>query len=566
MRTLYASIICVFFLACKGYNQEIPQIDKVDYLPVTSSISKSVDCFNVQHVTPSLRLAVLSLQGIVNRDNASIYTYVDQDKWALDLYKTEGYIEKDTLYTDAYGLLNKYKASIKGAVVYDPEKRYTVNLATNIAGVENRVIISPDMMDLFQEATGITDIKDLRDHNFPDALTAFRWYKENIFPLQNHQVLSVAKSLLFMYDVYRDYLVEFKIPVFWLPGKQDADYDAAFEQEITKLLSETPANIPVLGFWQGVEDGKDIGYREFDGVKLAGKYGKFTLVNTWVGNYSYHSGIKPGQTEYKQTLPRAKEFRKYDPSKKYVALIMNESGDAPCYFLYTGFYPRQWNDPERGEVAISYGITPSLRMLAPGILNNMYKTQTANDFFFVSISGVGYCYPFEGYCENTSDSAANLKEYFSVMTAKNMAIMDLDMLGVYTHTSNKWSEGDYKLAVEFMLPMPGLKTIVSGMHRMQHTAKDSHEMLGDSVSVHHTITFWSMDNLLWNDKTLDEAAVDHLEKEIKTYGADGNFIQAMFYSWHYGPRRLNLLRKRLEKEGYEFVTLNEFDHLWREAN
>lgn len=565
MKTTQIWSFLILFLLLSGCKDAATiAVDKVNYLPQTPLISKNVDCFNVQHVEDSHRLAVLSLQGLVNRDCAQIYTFVDQDEWALNLYKKEGYIEQSSLFTDTYKLLEKYKSYIKGAVVYDPQKYYTVNVATNIAGIEDRVIISPDMVDLFKKATGIDNIKDLRENSFQSALEAFKWYKEKVFPYQNKQVLSVAKGLVMMFDVYRDYLVEFKIPVFWLPGKKDADYDAGLEQEVINLLAETPSNIPILGFWPGSENGKDIGYAEFDGVQLAGWHGKFTLVNTWVGNYSYHSGIKPENTNLKQILPRQKKVREYDSSKKYVALIMNESGDAPCYFLYTGFYPRQWNDPERGEVAISYGITPSLRMLAPGILHNMYKTQTENDFFFVSISGVGYCYPFEGYCNKTSDRNASLKEYFSGMTEPNMKIMDLDMLGIYTHTSQSWSDADRQLATDYMVPIHGLKSIISGMHRMQYTAKDSHEMIGD-VSVHHTITFWSMDNFVWDDKSLDETSVDHLEKEIKTYGADGNFIQAMFYSWHYGPRRLNILRKRLEKEGYEFVTLNEFDYLWRES-
>lgn len=100
------------------------------------------------------------------------------------------------------------------------------------------------------------------------------------------------------------------------------------------------------------------------------------------------------------------------------------------------------------------------------------------------------------------------------------------------------------------------------MHRTKYTAGNAHE-LHDDVSVQHTVTFWSMADYQWNDKSLDEQAVDHLEKEIKTYEQDGQFIQAMFYSWHYGSRRLNRLRQRLEKEGYVFVTLNEFDYLWR---
>jgi len=39
----------------------------------------------------------------------------------------------------------------------------------------------------------------------------------------------------------------------------------------------------------------------------------------------------------------------------------------------------------------------------------------------------------------------------------------------------------------------------------------------------------------------------------------------MFYSWFYGPKRLDLIRQTLEKEGYVFVTLNELEKIYRES-
>ncbi|GHT58899.1 hypothetical protein AGMMS50239_04350 [Bacteroidia bacterium] len=549
-----------FLLA--GNAAEKEENGNVNYIPKTPGIAQDIDAFNVETTTNSKRLAVLSLQGLANRNGATIYTYVNQDKWALELYQSLGYINNVTVYTSFEDLLEKYKDIPQGAVVYDPMKKFTVNIATNVAGVEGRIILSPDMVAGFKQITGNNDIKDLRDYNFPSQLEAFKWYKENIFPLQNHHILSVAKDLLLMYDVYRDYLVEFKIPVFWLPGASDNDYDSDYEKEIIKLFEETPPNIPVLGFWAGVENGKDIGYTEMEGVTLAGYYGKFTLVNTWVGNYSFHTGM-PGRPEYKQVKPRGKTFREYDPNKKYVALIMNESGDAPCYFLYTGFFPRQWNDPDRGKVAINYGITPSLRMLTPGLLNYMYDTQTANDFFFTSISGSGYCYPFEGYLDKTVSKHQNKIDYFT-MTANNMAILDFDMLGIYTHPASTWKPEDRLIAETYMVPMKGLHSIISGMHRVGYIGRDGNEII-DSVTVHHTLTHWSQYDYTWNDPSQDEKAVQFMENEIKSHGYGGNFIQAMFYSWHYGPRRLNKLRKLMEPQGYEFVTLNEFDYLCRKA-
>jgi len=50
----------------------------------------------------------------------------------------------------------------------------------------------------------------------------------------------------------------------------------------------------------------------------------------------------------------------------------------------------------------------------------------------------------------------------------------------------------------------------------------------DSVTIHHNLTFWPMIDYTWNDVTKDSLAVNFIQKEIKTYGAGGNFITSMF--------------------------------------
>lgn len=111
----------------------------------------------------------------------------------------------------------------------------------------------------------------------------------------------------------RDYLICFRIPTFWLPGK-DPDYNPEMENRIIRLWQKTPVNIPVIGFWPATKSG----YEEYEGVQLAGKYGKFTIVNTWAGNYSFHSGT--GNSEIKMLQRRRNEKKQFDPTRKYVAL------------------------------------------------------------------------------------------------------------------------------------------------------------------------------------------------------------------------------------------------------
>ncbi len=542
-----------------------------DYLPQTPEASDRVICMDLAPLCSSDRLAVVSLQGLANRDHAEIFTYATYyTEWTLEFYKQRGYIKEATPAAGVEELLFKYKDAARGIVVYDTTCLATINLATNIAGVHDCVIAGPDNLEQVRSALDKPVLFDLREKKFSGEYDTFEWYRENIFPLQRHDVLSVAPNdgsvndiYQDFYDIYRDYLIEFKIPVFWLPGPQDADFDPRHEAQILGLFQETPANIPILGFWPA-GPGLVKGYREYDGVKLAGEYGKFTLVNTHAGSYSWQSGVKIKNNRFRQRAPRAKKAPAYDPGKKYVALVMIESGDAPCYYQYHGLYQRQWNDPDRGKVPISYGITPSLRMLAPAILEDLYATQTENDFFFNAISGAGYCYPFEGYGSLTTNPDSTLTDYFSRLTAGNMRRLDLDMLGLYTHSGDGWSEKDRDIAEKYIFPMKGVRSILSGMHRTAYTASQAHERTPGGKTVHHTVTFWSYDDLVWNDPALDDAAVAHMVKEIQENG-DGPFIQAMFYSWHYGPRRLKKLQDKLKPLGYEFVTMKEFDELYRQS-
>jgi len=537
---------------------------KQTYLPQTPTVSDRVYTMSLSNLQTEEQLAVLSLQGLVNREKGKIYLKEQSSEWLFRFYLEKGIIAKEFPMNDIYELLSVFRDKYKGVVIYNPANRYEVNLATNIAGVQNRIMLTRDMLNKMQTLVDKRlNIFDIRDLGLKDIYDAFDWYEKNIFPDQTHEILSVAKDLP-MYNIFRDYLIQFRIPVFWLPGQEDTDYDEVYDNKIRLFLKNTPSNIPVLGFWAGLEHGKEVGYGEFAGVRLAGMYGKFTLVNTWVGNYSFHSGVTKLPPALKQEQRKHISFRKFNPHKKYIALIMIESGDAPAYFQYDGFFLRQWNDPERGSVPLSYGLTPSLRYLLPGLLDEIYKTATSNDYFFCSISGIGYCYPFEGYATKTPNSDEVLKNYFE-QTATEMASLDMNMLGLYTHLNSIWTDNDYKLVRKYILPMPGLRSIISGMNKVAgYTSSNGNEML-NGVTVHHTLTIWSDKNFVYNNPDLDQDAVNYLAEEITRCDDGGNFIQAMFYSWQYGPRRLRMLQQQLEKEGYEFVALDEFDYLYRRA-
>ena len=542
---------------------------------IPQSPPASTDIVNVDFepgIAQDKVLAIVSLQGLVNRVKPVIYTYSPNKNYpqgTLRLYEKEGFVTSVRECSDIMELLAEFREYYSGVVVYDTLRRYTVNLASNIAGLENRVILSPAMLDEFRSRVNPDpDVFDLREPGFEDEHSAFEWYMENVFPRQDHRMLGVAKDI-YMYDVIRDYLIASNSPTFWLYREGEEGSYPENLADITRIMKSTPSAIPVFGFWTGVENGQLIGYDEYAGVLYASLFGKYNLPCTWVGSYSYHSGVQTPDRTFVQTKVRAKEFRRYDPSKKYVALVMVDSGDAPAYYQYDGLLPRQWDDPYRGKVAISYGLGLSMRRLMPGVMRHLYDTATENDYFFSAVGGLGYSYALLGLCDSTAMPEKDYHDYFT-LTAANMKALDMDMMMIYTYAGlTKWSHADSLKVSRHIATMPGLTSVISGLHRTGYSPAEGNGMIGDGgVTVHHVMNHWSdYDDweLFRSGLDGDKPAVDHIEAELRGNALTADFITTMFYSWHYGPRRLWQLQERMRGDGFEFVTMNEFDHLYRES-
>lgn len=559
--------------ACVGGARNVSPVDALNLIP--HSPAASTDVVKVEFV-PGISqeqiLAIVSLQGLVNRIKPVIYTYSPNANYpngTQALYEKDGYITSVRECHEAMTLLGEFSDYYDGVVVYDPAKRYTINLASNLAGAERRVILSPAMLDEFRRRVDSqVDVMDLRDLDFQNEHAAFEWYREHVFPKQDHRMLGAVKDC-YMYDVIRDYLIASNSPTFWLYGKDDEGAYPENLADITWLMENTPVHIPVFGSWIGVEEGKEVGYNEYYGTQFGSWHGKYSLPCTWVGGYSYHSGVQIGDYTYKQTKARSKKFRDYDPAKKYVALVMVDSGDAPAYYVYDGLFARQWDDPFRGQVPLSYGLALSMRHLMPGVMRHLYDTATENDYFFCAVGGLGYSYALLGLCDSTSMPEQNYHEYFR-LTDANMQALDMDMMMIYTYsTLQKWSPRDSVKIREHIASMPHLRSLVSGLHRTGYSPAEGNGFIDDGrVTVHHVMNHWSDENdweLFRSGVAGDAPSVDHLEAELRQNAQTADFITTMFYSWHYGPRRLKLLQDRMQKDGFEFVTLNEYDYLYRQS-
>jgi hypothetical protein len=143
------------------------------------------------------------------------------------------------------------------------------------------------------------------------------------------------------------------------------------------------------------------------------------------------------------------------------------------------------------------------------------------------------------------------------------------MFGLYSHPWSGWNNPtDDNILNTYLTPnIQGLTSIISDMGRNTGTTTaNANRLMNDNTSIHNCLTRWpSTDVGNPNDTSKDTDAVNWLTNEITSNSSGGNFINAMAYSWNYGPRRLKMVENALASQGYVFVTLNEFEYLYRQS-
>ena len=131
-------------------------------------------------------MAVASLQGIINRTSPGLYLLSRKNTrpqcW-LDLLAKDGrWLQgrERKPQPDLSALVKLAGKRLKGAIIWDPAVPASANVATTLAGIQDAVVLSPDLADRVLSGWKLPVIEDLRGR-FTGAETgsakndAYRW-------------------------------------------------------------------------------------------------------------------------------------------------------------------------------------------------------------------------------------------------------------------------------------------------------------------------------------------------------------------------------------------------------
>ena len=370
---------------------------------------------DVAALAPAEQLLLSSLQGLANRGRPQLYLLFNEaeSRWPERL-KTRGLVRELRVCDDWRALLDRFSDVFRGLIVTDPACPASVNVATMLAGLEEGLIVSPELLAGFSEQWPI--LIDLRGR-WARKIDAYEWAWQELGPRLRQDCLAIR----YPEDVRgRDYLVQFRLFTFWISGEVDgrqpgssAVAETAFAE---RLLQQLPANCPILGYPYA---GEGIGPGEGGGVALFTRHGKYVVCDC--PNLSVHSGV-PAPIFRRRPAPEVA----LDPTKVYLGFIISDGDNLNCW---DSAHMPLWRCAARGRVPLGWNVMPACFDLIPDVLAYYYETASEHDGFIACGGGLGYANPYL-YASQSADPDQALADYLA-QTAVRLGALDLDILNPY---------------------------------------------------------------------------------------------------------------------------------------
>lgn len=336
---------------------------------IKTPANDTVWVIDAQNYSLDKRLTAVSLQGIVNRDKATIYlVYSGRDiQWM-------GYLQNVTSHSFKFCTLDEaikiFSDRISGVVLFD-DKDISINLATTYAGLNDALMIKKGEETYGQEV--------LLDATKADIKTYSDLYIE-YFKYCNLEALANFAP----HDIKsRDFIIQNKMLCIYLePGP------FAWPQvnnEFINIISAFSSGGNGFNRWLfGWFQTPTITEEDY-GIQVLSHHGVIFLPCTNVPNLSMLQAIN-------STIPLDKNpvKDKKIKDKIYITFGMADGDSLDVMYKFINSY---WFNAYRGELPIAWSIDTAIMKIAPVILQYYYDTADINDSFIAGGSGTGIIFP-----------------------------------------------------------------------------------------------------------------------------------------------------------------------------
>jgi hypothetical protein len=397
-------------------------------LPGMASATAATQVYAVEdfdRLSIDQRLLLVSIQGLVNREGPILWLRSGPGQTPGGQYWEATFAGLQAQRRLSYeATLARFARSpyATGVVIVDPAIEETYNIATNLAGQENLLIVTPSTLG----AIALPVRHDLRGRYRDEAeanADNFALYRSANHEMAFKTIPWSARDFLFKApERGRDLVIQRR---YWSFTKPVNDPD------LVRFYTEELGEVRTL-FGSTLDENLDV-YRASEAGKM------------WLGmdlqlqyNLSFFVRL-PGDPNYVYAQPPSPvrpTAREPGSAEIQVAFLMTE-GDNPFFVLNQ--MRVNWANRQRGQIPIGWTIPPRMHDLMPAVLQYYYQTATPNDYFVAGASGIGYYHlnpmDFARYPELLQQETPRLLRQLDLQIIRNFG----DWLGVQMSFADRLS-------------------------------------------------------------------------------------------------------------------------------
>lgn len=357
---------------------------------------------------------IISLQGLANREKPQLYIVHPKDfQWKItrqlfDFYQTR-YGWTFTELHNAAEVLNQFKGYAKGYVVWEQETRTTLNVAFTIAGLEDAVVVTPDLIPLVEQA-GLKKIDDLRGRYTGQIdLEIYRDAYHRYFQRCNHDAVMLMGGEMGQRLVPAMADIGVAQRMFFQALAANPDYKVPEEVKLVQqIYSEMNRDGYVFGWHAYSKDTEEqhVTLTSTYGLKMEGLYNLPNL------SFNCHFTVTPGFT-FKNQHSVAPDARLQAGNKVYIAYVESDQ-------MGIG----KWVSGDRGKIPLAWQVPMDWVLFSPAALQYYYETMTPKDYIVAGLSGPSYMYPKHLPKEDFGMLMAEARVFMKTLDLQVMEILD----------------------------------------------------------------------------------------------------------------------------------------------
>ncbi len=330
----------------------------------------NMDAFTNDGLPGQMLIALLAMQGIVNRTLPRIYMVDSRagegpNTWANTFGIT--YTVKEPVE-----ILKTYANEVAGYVLYSTEKsEHYVNLACSVASPIDAIPVTAELMAQLEEAgIDLPVLWDLTALPYTTAAEIYTYLHHAFWEKNTHRLILSQRPHMAAY--IRDLAAATGAAIVFLNCR-----DSKEEQAVYRLfLNDMEPGAAIATGWYT---------EERSGITTATAAGLSTVPSDFFANATVYGQREEIRVREIPPVPALE-------NKIYISVFVSDGDN----IQYVEHYMRQYwdrNASSRGKVAVNWTISPSLVDTAPGMLNYYYDTATEKDCLVSGPSGMGYAMP-----------------------------------------------------------------------------------------------------------------------------------------------------------------------------